>query len=41
MRESIARQQLAAAGFIQINLKSRHGVNALMMASKPQITHQV
>lgn len=41
MRESIARQQLAAAGFIQITLKSRHGVNALMMASKPQTTHQV
>jgi hypothetical protein len=41
MRESIARQQLAAAGFNQISLKSRHGVNGLMTANKPQTTHQV
>ena len=36
MREAVATQQLTMAGFSRITLKSRHGVNGLLMASKPQ-----
>lgn len=35
MRESIALKQLRDAGFSAINLSHRHGVNALVTATKP------